>query len=84
MKPQYIEITRRGIKLYFSDREMTILHREDGPAFEHIDGSKSWYLNGKYVSEDEHTRRTAKEIILTIDEIAAKFGVDVSKLKITK
>jgi len=26
---------------------MTTLHREDGPAVEHTDGAKSWWLNGK-------------------------------------
>jgi len=28
------------------------LHREDGPAVEHADGGKSWYLNGKVHRED--------------------------------
>ena len=27
------------------------LHREDGPAKEYANGSKSWYLNGKNVYE---------------------------------
>jgi hypothetical protein len=26
------------------------LHREDGPAIEYIDGSKSWYINGEVSS----------------------------------
>ena len=60
------------------------LHREDGPALEHSNGDKDWCLNGEFMSEDEHARRTVKETILTLDEIAAKFGVDVSKLKISK
>ena len=30
------------------------LHREDGPAIELINGSKSWYLNGIKYSEGEH------------------------------
>jgi hypothetical protein len=59
-------------------------HREDGPAVEGINGSKSWYLNDENLTEAEFLKRTAKETILTMDEIAAKFGVDVSKLKITK
>ena len=29
-----------------------ILHREDGPAYEHSDGYKSWYLNGQRHRED--------------------------------
>jgi hypothetical protein len=107
MTPQYIEINELGSKLYYKDKAMTILHREDGPAIEWWDGSKSWYLNGKRHREDgpavecwdgrkswclngeklteqEFLKRTAKETILTMDEIAAKFGVEVSKLKIAK
>jgi hypothetical protein len=60
------------------------LHREDGPAVEWRDGSKSWYLNGECLSEQEFLKRTAKEIVLTMDEIAAKFGIEISKLKIAK
>jgi hypothetical protein len=152
MTPQYIEIDEYGNKTYFKDKAMTMLHREDGPAFEGSKGSKewwidgkrhredgpaieweggdkSWYLNGKlhrtdgpafeasngskewwidgkrhredgpavewngikewYLNgvrfrEQEFLKRTAKETILTMDEIAAKFGIEVSKLKIAK
>jgi hypothetical protein len=107
MTPQYIEINSNGSKFYYNDKAMTILHREDGPAFEGSNGSKEWRINGKLhredgpaiewsdgtkswalnsekLSEQEFLKRTAKEIILTMDEIAAKFGVDVSKLKIAK
>ena len=59
-------------------------HREDGPAIERSTGSKVWYLNGEYVSEAEHKRRTAKETVLTMDQIAVKFGISVEGLKITK
>ena len=153
MTPQYIKINEDGDKTYWKNKEMTILHREDGPAIEWVDGYKVWYLNGQPHREDgpaiehgngaknwyKHGKRhredgpayegadgtkfwivngfyhredgpaiewaygdkewilngerlterefllkTAKEIILTMDEIAAKFGVDVSKLKIAK
>jgi hypothetical protein len=60
------------------------LHREDGPAIEWAYGDKSWALNGERLSEQEFLKRTAKETILTMDEIAAKFGIEVSKLKIQK
>jgi hypothetical protein len=60
------------------------LHREDGPAIEWAYGDKSWALNGERMSEREFLLKTAKETILTMDEIAAKFGIDVSKLKIQK
>ncbi len=60
------------------------LHREDGPAIEWAYGGKFWCLDGVKLTEQEFLLKTAKETILTMDEIAAKFGVDVSKLKIAK
>lgn len=60
------------------------LHREDGPAVEYADGSKFWYLNGKQLSEEKFDLRTAPEVELTLDEIAARFGIHVSKIKIVK
>ena len=60
------------------------LHREDGPAVEWRDGTVNWYLNGERLTEQEFLKRTAKEIVLSMDEIAAKFGIEVSKLKIQK
>jgi hypothetical protein len=47
-------------------------------------GEKEWWLNGVRLTEREFLKRTAKEIVLTMDEIAAKLGIEVSKLKITK
>jgi len=32
--------------------ELGQLHREDGPAFENINGSKYWYINGLRHRED--------------------------------
>ena len=51
-KEQFIHIDEYDTKFYFADREMTTLHREDGPAIEWADGSKSWWLNGKCHRED--------------------------------
>jgi hypothetical protein len=59
------------------------LHRTDGPAVEYIDGRKSWYVDNKHLTEQEFLALTAP-LELTLDEIAAKFGVDASKLKIKK
>jgi len=130
MKAQYIEIFENGDESYYSDREMTILHRLDGPAIkfsngyqswlvngelhrldgpaveysdgskawfmcdkrhridgpavEYSDGDKEWWVHGKRLSEGEFQRRTAKEIVLTLDEIAVKFDISVEQLKITK
>jgi hypothetical protein len=52
MKEQFIYINVNGTKHYYSDREMEILHREDGPAIVYANGSKSWYINGKCHRED--------------------------------
>ena len=107
MTPQYIKIDKDGNKFYFKDKQMTILHREDGPAVECANGTKYWlinnkfhredgpaiewfsggriwYLNNEALTEEEFLKRTAPEIVLTMDEIAAKLGIDVSKLKIKK
>ena len=108
MTPQYIEINTLGNKFYYKDKQMTILHREDGPAAEWSYGDKAWYINGERHREDgpaiefsnghkawylnggepltesEFLKRTAPEIVLTMDEIAAKLGIEVSKLKIRK
>jgi hypothetical protein len=59
-------------------------HREDGPAVECADGYKAWYLNDVKLTEEQFKKKTAKEIVLTMDEIADKLGIEVSKLKIAK
>ena len=46
METQYIRKDHSGT-FYYKDKNMTILHREDGPAIEWASGSKEWYLNGK-------------------------------------
>lgn len=84
MTPQYIEIDENNNKSYYKDKAMEILHREDGPALEFGSGTKYWYLDGYNLSEEEFLKKTSKEIVLTMDEIAAKLGIDVSKLKIKK
>ena len=70
-----------GCKFWFFNGKR---HREDGPAIEWQDGSKDWYLNHEKLSEEEFLKQTAPEIVLTMDEIAAKLGIEVSKLKIKK
>ena len=42
----YVDDYESGM-YYYKDRGMTIHHRLDGPAIEHADGYKSWYVNGK-------------------------------------
>jgi hypothetical protein len=130
LKTQYIKIDECGHKFYYKDREMTILHREDGPAVEWSDGGKywyldgkrhrkdgpaaegtdgtkewyldgklhredgpaiewdggpkEWYLDGKQLTEEEHAKRTVKEVVVSMDQIAKLLGVPVEKLKISK
>ena len=52
MKPQYIEIDKNGSKWYYSDKELTTLHRDDGPAYEGANGDKEWFINGKRHRDD--------------------------------
>jgi hypothetical protein len=52
MKEQFIHINKYGHKHYYSDREMKIHHREDGPAIEYASGDKSWFINGKLHREN--------------------------------
>ena len=56
MKPQYIRIDTDGDKFYYSDKEMTVLHREDGPACEFLSGTKMWFVNGKLHRNDGPAR----------------------------
>ena len=46
MAKEYTKVDRLGDKSYYKDPEMTIVHREDGPAVEYSDGDKAWYVNG--------------------------------------
>ena len=46
MSKLYIRKNNIGT-FYYKDPEMTILHRENGPAIEYADGNKLWYQNGK-------------------------------------
>ena len=70
-----------GDKVWYLNNQ---LHREDGPAVECPNGHKEWWVNGVYCTEEEFKNKTAKEIVLTLDEIAEQFGIEVSKLKIAK
>ena len=47
MTKLYIDKNQNGI-LHFKDSEMTIRHRDDGPAVEWFNGDKKWYQNNKF------------------------------------
>jgi hypothetical protein len=51
MTKQYI-VTDGFETLYYSDKAMTVLHREDGPAAVYANGDKEWHLNGERHRED--------------------------------
>jgi len=59
-------------------------HRLDGPAVEGADGGKAWYVDGQRLSEEQFNALTAPALELTLEDVAAKFGVDVNKVKIKK
>lgn len=52
MKAQYIEIDGMGSRYYYSDKKMTIFHREGGPAITRTNGFQAWYINGLNHRED--------------------------------
>jgi hypothetical protein len=79
---QYIYINQYGDKRYYKDREMTIRHRLDGPAIEYADGHKVWCVDDKYLTEKQFNTLTSPTLELTLEDIAAKFDVDISKVKI--
>ena len=80
MKTQYIK-KDNGYTCYYADKEMIILHRTDGPAIEHADGYKEWFVDGIRLTEAEFNMlHELKEI--TLEQIAEKFGIELSKLRI--
>jgi len=55
-------IVRYGrTKFWYLDGQ---LHREDGPAVEHADGYKRWYLNGLCITEEEFNKITKQDLTL--------------------
>ena len=51
MTPQYT-YSSPNVVIYYSDERKKIMHREDGPAMIHSDGSKEWRINNKLHRED--------------------------------
>jgi len=70
-----------GDKVWFVEGK---LHRLDGPAIEYTNGTKEWYVDDKKLSEEQFNALSAPTLELTLEQIAAKFGVDASKVKIKK
>ena len=78
MRPQYIWIDEKGNKAYFSDKEMTIRHREDGPALETVDGLMQWYNNGLL------HRKDGPAMYIPYEYIDTQGKLRVSKIRIIK
>jgi len=70
-----------GRKVWWVDNK---LHRLDGPAVEYFNGIKVYYVDGEYLTEKQFLALTSPTLELTLEDIAAKFGVDASKVKIKK
>jgi hypothetical protein len=59
-------------------------HRTDGPAIVYSNGYKVWFIDNKHLTEKQFLALSAPTLELTLEQIAAKFGIDVSKVKIKK
>jgi hypothetical protein len=48
------ETNEHGERKWYNEKGL--LHREDGPAYERVNGDKSWYIDGKLHREDGPAR----------------------------
>ena len=51
MTKYIVEVDKYGTRRWYNESKQ--LHRTDGPAVEFPNGSKSWYLNGVLITENE-------------------------------
>lgn len=51
----FTDTDKLGNKFFYKDKEKKVLHREDGPAIEHVNGSKQFYIDGLWVTEEWYT-----------------------------
>jgi hypothetical protein len=51
-----VHIDYLGNKYFYKDKEKKILHREDGPAIENVDGTKNFYIDGMWVTEEWYSK----------------------------
>jgi hypothetical protein len=64
-----VEVNEYGTFWWLNDK----LHREDGPAVEYPDGTKEWWLNGEYLTEEEFNKHT-KVTEMTVEEVEKLLG----------
>jgi uncharacterized protein YgiM (DUF1202 family) len=56
-------------------------HREDGPAIERSNGTKLWFLNDEYLTEEEFNRRMTPTVEMTMAQINEALGKNVKVVK---
>jgi hypothetical protein len=56
-------------------------HREDGPAEEYSTGTKVWYLNNEYLTQEEFNERMTPTVEMTMAEISEALGKNVKVIK---
>lgn len=71
-------VTYNGDKFWYKHDK---LHRTNGPAIERTDGIKEWFLDGKGMTEREHTLAMNPHKELTIAEIEKKLGYKIKVIK---
>lgn len=59
MKTYKVTVNDEGTKRWYNEQGQ--LHNEHGPAIEYANGSKSWYLNDKELTEAQFNARTKKQ-----------------------
>ena len=47
VKKYYVTVSVAGTTCWYKDAKCNILHRENGPAVEWVDGDKFWWQNGR-------------------------------------
>jgi hypothetical protein len=57
------------------------LHREDGPAVEHSNGNKAWWLKNERLTEKQFNKRMAPAVEMTMAEIEEALGKNVKVVK---
>jgi len=69
MKEYTVKVYKDRTEWYLNGKR----HREDGPAIEYADGSKSWYLNDKKYTEAEFLAKTTVQE-MTMKELCKELG----------
>jgi hypothetical protein len=70
---EHIVITRwDGTRSWWLANRRTMCHREDGPAIERPNGTKSWFLYGEKVSKNHFDKYVAKRRLSKWKNIASQ------------